>query len=61
MAVGLSDLALIEDINVSWFILFFWHVETTSGELELANCLISGVNLPCDIDPCLSQLDRFQA
>ena len=32
--VGPSDLALIDEIHVSWFILE--HVETISGELELA-------------------------
>ena len=31
---GLPYLALIDDINVSWFIL--WHADTMSGELELA-------------------------
>ena len=34
MAVGPPDFALIDDINVSWFIL--WHAKTMSGELELA-------------------------
>ena len=33
MAVGLPDLALIDDINVSRFILL--HSETISSELEL--------------------------
>ena len=37
-ALWLTDLALIEEINVSWFI--FWHVETISGELELALALL---------------------
>ena len=39
MAVGPPDLALIDDINVSWFIL--WHVETMSGELELALVIVT--------------------
>ena len=33
-AIGPPDLALTDDINVSWFIL--WHAETMSGELEMA-------------------------
>ena len=35
MAVRPPDLALIDDINVSWFIL--WYAEIMSGELELVH------------------------
>ena len=64
--VGSPDLALIDDINFSWFIL--WHAKTMSGELELvlvnhSLILISGVHLPCDTHvrlSCVSQLDWCQ-
>ena len=48
MVVGLPDLALIDDINVSWFIL--QHLEA-----------MSSIHLSCNTDLCLScvsQLDR---
>ena len=46
MTVELIDLALSDNINVCWFII--WHAETMSGEMDLAimNRLILGVRLP---------------